>query len=183
MISENLKRIVAEVTEDVNNYLSFLVGQKLISSKSEALNIALEMFKALSMHEWHSAIYKMNGNRIILIETLMLNDIMQRLSSKDLKRIARLAAIRKRLMNPDFKDYDPSNPENWDLVLNELKAMGWGFFRRLNNEVRIELCAVPLVYIVEYLESMFDVVFKVFKTKTGDIIILRVKKRRKMIRV
>jgi hypothetical protein len=183
MISENLKRIVAEIPEDINNYLSFLVEQKFISSKSQALNTAIKMFKALSMHEWRPAIYKINGSRIVLIEASILNDFMQKLSSKELKRIARLTAIRKRLMNPDFKDYDPSNPESWDLILNELEAMGWGSFKHIDDEIRIEFCAVPLVYIIEYLEVMFDVVFEVFKTKSKDIAILKVRRRRRMLKV
>jgi hypothetical protein len=183
MISENLKRIVAEIPEDIDDYLSFLVEQKFISSKSQALNTAIEMFKVLSMHEWRPAIYKINGSRVVLIETSVLNDFMQKLSSKELKRIARLTAIRKRLMNPDFKDYDPSNPENWDLILNDLEAMGWGSFKRIGDEVRIEFCAVPLVYVIEYLEAMFDVVFEVFKAKSKDIVILKARRRRRMIKV
>lgn len=51
------------------------------------------------------------------------------------------------------------------IVLKELENFGWGAFQKIDGEIRVENCAVPIPYLRGYLETMFKVNLEEQRTK------------------
>lgn len=161
-----------KIPEDLYKYLVFLEKQCFIESIDKAVISAFEVYKMFSMHEWLPYIYRMGGRRVVLMDTGAVKDLLQVFGSQRMRVIARLTAIKRKMMDPMFDGVDFSKTDNWGIVLKELETLGWGKFTQVKNEVKIEFCALPLPYVMGYLEGMFNVRFKVHYTKIPETVVL-----------
>ena len=157
---------------DLYRYLRFLEKDKYVRNKEEAVLSALRIFKKLNMHEWLPYVYKLGSERILLISQWMLYDILTSISETKLYDIARMTALKRRMFDTLDPDLDLTEPDNWDVILNELENLGWGKFTREGDEVMAELLGVPIMYLKGYLETMFQAEFGVHKTKRDEIYVL-----------
>jgi len=154
-----MKSLAVELDDDTYNYLEFLERMMFIRSKVEAVQQALLLFKKLSMHDWLPDIYRIGDSRIILMDRGMLLDTFE-------------------VLKPEFRDIDLTKPANWMIVLKELENFGWGKFSKVENEIKVENCAVPSQYLRGYLESMFKVELEEHRTQVESLIIFLARKRR-----
>ena len=174
-----MKSITVELDDDTYNYLEFLERMRFIRSKEEALHRSLILFKKLSMHDWLNDVYRIGESRVLLIDRGMLLDIFELLTEFELYRAGSMTALKRKILKPEFKDIDLTKPSNWLIVLKELENFGWGTFSRVENEIKIENCAVPIQYIRGYLESMFKVKLEEHKTQIEGLTVLIAQKQKK----
>ncbi|MBS7630368.1 hypothetical protein KEJ47_02135 [Candidatus Bathyarchaeota archaeon] len=174
-----MKNITVELDDDTYNYLEFLERMRFIRNKEEALHRSLILFKKLSMHDWLNDVYRIGESRILLIDRGMLLDIFELLTEFELYRAGSMTALKRKILKPEFRDIDLTKPSNWLIVLKELENFGWGTFSRVENEIKIENCAVPIQYLRGYLESMFKVKLEEHKTQIEGLTVLIAQKQRK----
>ncbi len=173
-----MKEIAATISEDLHKYLAFLEKSRLVKSKEEALSTALEFYKRLAMHDWLPYTYRMGGGRVFLMDSLMLADLFHGLSNREIYSAAKATALKRKLINPFFRDLDLSDQHNWPVVLNELEIMGWGRFSRFPGEIKVEFCALPIPYLQGYFEGMFGLKFERHQSKIPGMNIFVAKKKR-----
>jgi hypothetical protein len=164
-----MKSFTVELEDDTYNYLEFLERTRFIKNKDEAVRKALILFKKLSMHDWLPDIYRIGESRIILMDRGMLLDIFELLTEFETYRAGQLTALKRKVLKPEFRDIDLTKKRNWPIVLKELENLGWGVFSRVDDEIKVEHCAVPIGYLRGYLESMFKVELEEHRTKVEGL--------------
>jgi hypothetical protein len=168
-----------ELDDDMYNYLEFLERMRFIRGKEEAVQKSLLLFRKLSMHDWLPDIYRIGDSRIILMDRGMLLDVFELLTEYETYRAGTMTALKRKVLKPEFRDIDLTKPANWMIVLKELENFGWGNFSKVENEIKIENCAVPIQYLRGYLESMFKVELEEHKTQIEGLSVLIARKSRK----
>lgn len=173
------RQITATISDDLDRYLAFLEKRRLIKSKEDAVNTALEFYKMLAVHDWLPSLYRMGGSRVVLLDVGALRDLFHAMSSREIYTAARMAALKRKMLNPLLQGVDLTTTENWDLILKEMDMMGWGRLSRTGGEIRIEHSALPVLFLLGYLETMFGARFKEHKTKIPELTILVAEAERK----
>jgi len=172
-----LKEIVITISDSLYKYLTFLEKSRFIKSKEEALSTALEFYKRLAIHDWLPYTYRMGGGRVLLIDTSMLADLFHGLSNREIFNAAKASALKRKLINPFFRDVDFADPKNWPVVLRELEIMGWGKFSKFRNEIKVEFCPLPIPYLLGFFEGMFRFEFERHPSKIPNMNVFIAKKR------
>jgi hypothetical protein len=158
--------------DDLKRYLTFLENSRMIRDREEAVLAALRIFKKLNMHEWLQYVYRLGDQRILMVSHGMLNDIFTSVSEAQLYDIARMSALKRRIVDPFDPELDLGEPSNWGVVLNELENLGWGKFSRNGGEMMVEFLGVPIAYLTGYLETLFQVKYAITRTLDGDVYVL-----------
>ena len=166
------KEITIPLDDDLDRYFKFLERIKLVRQREDAALAALRIYKKLNMHDWLPYVYRSGSERLIIMGLGMLHDLFTSVSEPRLYDIARITALKRKVINPVDPDLDLKEPDNWDVIFNELENMGWGKFTRDGDEVMIEFLGVPIVFLRGYLETLFQVEFKVHQTKSGEVYVL-----------
>jgi len=133
---------------------------------------ALRIFKKLNMHDWMPYVYRLNDERVLMIGRGMLHDIFTSMSEAKLYDVARLTALKRRVINPIDPQLDLGEAANWGVILNGLENMGWGKFTQEDDEVMVEYLGVPIVFLKGYLETLFQVEFRIHQAMDGEVYIL-----------
>lgn len=166
-----MKTLNVKISDNLYNYLSFLEKTKFIKSKEEAVDKALRFFRRLAIHNWLPNVYRIDGDRVVLIERGMFLDILEAMTEDQIYNVGRISALKRKVMKPDLRGVNLSRPTNWDIVLKELQNLGWGKFTRVENEIKVEYCAVHTLYLRGYLEMMFRVELKEHKTEIPGLVV------------
>jgi len=124
------------------------------------------------MHDWLPYVYRTGTERVVFMGQSMLRDIFTSMSDDKLYDIARVSALKRRLINPMDPEIDFRATDNWDIILNELENFGWGKFTRDGDVVMIEFLGVPMAYLRGYLENLFGAEFKLHQTRSGEVYVL-----------
>lgn len=161
------------IDDDLYRYLGLLETFKLIKCKEEAVIAAIRIFKKLNMQDWLPFVYRVGQERVLLVGQGMLYDIFSSISEAKLYDVARISALKRKMLKPFDTELDLTLPENWDVVLNELENFGWGKFTRDGDEIMVEFLAVPLIFLRGYLEALFRVVFSAHDTRMKDVYALK----------
>jgi hypothetical protein len=164
-----MKTLEVPLDDDVYDFLEFLERTRFISSKEEAVQKAMLLFKKLSMHDWLPDIYRIGSNRVIIMDRGMLLDIFELLTESEIYRAGQLTAMKRKVLKPEFRDIKLSQQSNWMIVLKELENLGWGVFSKVDNEIKVEFSAVPTMYLRGYLETMFNVELEEHRTKVDGL--------------
>jgi hypothetical protein len=167
-----LKEMRLVLDDELYKYLSLLEKLKFIKSKEEAVVAAIRIFKKLNMHDWLPYVYRVSSERVLIIGQGMLYDVFSSLSETELYNIARLSALKRKILVPFDPELDLTEAENWDVILNEIQDFGWGKVTRDGEEIMIEYLGVPLAFLKGYLEALFRVSFRIHDTKMKDIYVL-----------
>lgn len=166
------KEITIPLDDDLDRYFTFLERIKLVRKREDAALAALRIYKKLNMHDWLPYVYRSGSERLIMMGQGMLHDLFTSVSEPRLYDIARITALKRKVINPVDPDLDLKELDNWDVIFNELENIGWGKFTRDGEEVMIEFLGVPIVFLRGYLETLFQVEFKVHQTKSGEVYVL-----------
>jgi len=166
-----MKTLSVKIGDDLYNYLDFLEKMKFIRSKEEAVAKALRYFQRLAIHNWLPHIYRIEDDRVILLERGMFWDIFETMTEEEIYNVGRISALKRKVLKPALRDVDLTKPTNWGIVLKELQNLGWGKFTRVNNEIKVEYCAVHTLYLRGYLETMFKVELKEHRTEIPGLVI------------
>jgi hypothetical protein len=172
------KEITIPLDDDLDRYFKFLERMKLVKQKEDAALAALRIYKKLNMHDWFPYVYRSGNERLIILGQGMLHDIFTSLSEPGLYDIARMTALKRKVINPVDPDLDLKEPDNWDVIFNELENMGWGKFTRDGEEIMIEFLGVPVAFLKGYVETLFQVVFKIHQMRSGEVYVLSKEKDR-----
>jgi hypothetical protein len=167
-----LKELNLRLDDDLYRYLSLLEKMKFIESKEEAVVAAVRIFKKLNMHEWLPYVYRAGSERVLLMGQGLLYDIFSSVSEARLYDVARISALKRKMLKPFDPELDLSDSENWDVILNEIQDYGWGKITRHGEEIMVEFLGVPIIFLRGYLESIFKVRFKTHSTKMDDVYVL-----------
>jgi len=173
------RQITAAISDDLDRYLAFLEKRRIIKNKEDAVNTALEFYKTFAVHDWLPPLYRMGGSRVVILDVGALRDLLHVMSSREIYTAARMAALKRKMMNPLLQGVDLSKPENWDLILKEMDMMGWGRFSRAGREIRIEHSAIPVPFLLGYLETMFGAKLKEHRTRIPELTLLLAEAERK----
>ncbi len=166
------KEITIPLDDDLDRYHKFLERIKLVRQREDAALAALRIYKKLNMQDWLPYVYRSGTERLIIMGQGMLHDLFTSVSEPRLYDIARITALKRKVINPVDPDLDLKEPDNWDVIFNELENMGWGKFTRDGDEVMIEFLGVPIAFLRGYLETLFQVELKVHQTKSGEVYVL-----------
>lgn len=158
---------------DLYRYLGLLEMFKLIKSKEKAVEAAIRIFKKLNMQDWMPYVYRVGQERVLLIGQGLLYDIFSSMSELKLYEVARISAFKRKRLEPFDPELDLVEPENWDVILNELENFGWGKFTREGDEIMVEFLAIPLVFLRGYLEALFQATFGTHETKMKGVYVLK----------
>jgi hypothetical protein len=172
------KEITIPLDDDLDRYFKFLERIKLVRHREDAALAALRIYKKLNMHDWLPYVYRSGNERLIILGQGMLHDIFTSVSEPRLYDIARVTALKRKVISPIDPDLDLKEPDNWDVILNELENMGWGKFTRDGEEVMIEFLGVPIAFLKGYVETLFQVEFKVHQMRSGEVYVLSKEKDR-----
>jgi len=174
-----VKSLTVDLDDDTYNYLEFLERTRFIRSKEEAIQKSLTLFKKLSMHDWLPDVYRIGNTRIVLMDRGMLLDIFELLTEFETYRAGSMTALKRKALKPEFRDIDLTKPANWLIVLKELENFGWGNFSKVENEIKVENCAVPTQYLRGYLESMFKVELEEHRTQVEGLTVFLARRPRR----
>ena len=166
-----MKTLNVKIGDNLFNYLDFLEKTKFIRSKEEAVAKALHFFRRLAIHNWLPQVYRINGDRVILVERGMFFDIFEAMTEEQIYNVGRISALKRKVLKPDLRDVDLAKPSNWGIVLKELQNLGWGKFTRVKTEIKVEYCAIHTLYLRGYLETMFRVELREHKTEIPGLVI------------
>ena len=166
-----MKTLSVEISDDLYSYLDFLEKTKFIRNKEEAVAKALRFFQRLAMHNWLPYAYRIDDDRVILLERGMFLDIFEEMTEEEIYSVGRISALKRKVMKQELRDVNLTKPSNWDIVLKELQNLGWAKFTKVKNEIKVEYCAVHTLYLRGYLETMFKVELKEHKTEVPGLVI------------
>jgi hypothetical protein len=166
------KEITIPLDDDLDRYLKFLERIKLVRQREDAALAALRIYKKLNMHDWLPYVYRSGSERLIIMGQGMLHDIFNSVSEPRLYDIARITALKRKVINPIDPDLDLKEADNWDVIFNDLENMGWGKFTRDGDEIMIEFLGVPIAFLKGYVETLFQVEFKIHQSKSGEVYVL-----------
>ena len=169
---EGPKELIIPIDNEMYRYLEFLQRIKLIRQKEEAVLSALRIFKKLNMHDWMPYVYRLNDERVLMVGRGMLHDIFTSMSEAKLYDVARLTALKRRVIDPMDPQLDLGEAANWGVILNGLENMGWGKFTQEDDEVMVEYLGVPIVFLKGYLETLFQVEFRIHQAMDGEVYVL-----------
>ncbi len=172
------KEITIPLDDDLDRYFKFLERIKLVRQREDAALAALRIYKKLNMHDWLPYVYRSGSERLIIMGQGMLHDIFTSVSEPKLYDIARITALKRKVINPIDPDLDLKEPDNWDVIFNDLENMGWGKFTRDGDEVMIEFLGVPIAFLKGYVETLFQVEFKIHQSKSGEVYVLSKEKEK-----
>lgn len=167
-----MHEVTVPLDDEIYRYLSFLEKMNRVNQKEDAILAALKIYKKLNMQDWLPHIYRNGDDRILMVTHKMLNDIFSSLSESKLYDVARISALKKKVMNSLDPELDLDNPDNWDVILNGLENLGWGKFTRKGEEIMVEYLGVPIIFLLGYLETLFQVNFNIRQTKDGQVFVL-----------
>lgn len=167
-----MKELCISLDDELYKYLSLLERFKLIQCKEEAVIAAIRIFKKLNMQDWLPYIYRVGTERVFIVGQRLLHDIFNAMSETQLYDVARVSALKRRILKPFDPELDLLEALNWDVILNELEDFGWGKFTRKGDEIMVEFLGVPIIFLKGYLETLFQVEFRTQKTKMADVYIL-----------
>lgn len=170
--SEDQNDITIPLDDDLDRYLKFLEKTKLVRNREDAALAALRIYKKLNMQDWLPYVYRTGTERVLLIGQSMLRDIFTSMSKDKLYNLARVSALKRRMINPMDPEIDFRETDNWDIILNELENLGWGKFTRDGDVIMVEFLGVSMVYLRGYLENLLGVEFKLHQTRSGDVYVL-----------
>ncbi|UCD44701.1 MAG: hypothetical protein JSV27_11400 [Candidatus Bathyarchaeota archaeon] len=165
--------ILVNLDDDLSRYLTFLEKNRLVKRREDVVLASLRIYKKLNMHDWLPHVYRSGGERVLLMGQGMLHDIFTSMSGAKLYEVARMTALKRRMIDPIDEDLDLSEPSNWGVVLNELENMGWGRFTHEGGEVMVEFLGVPIDFMRGYLETLFLVEFSVHRAMDGEVYVLK----------
>jgi len=170
--SKDLTDITIPLDDDLDRYLKFLEMNKLVRDREEAALAALRIYKKLNMHDWLPYVYRTGTERVLLMGQSMLRDIFTSMSKDKLYDLARVSALKRRMINPMDPEIDFRETDNWDIILNELENLGWGKFTRDGDVIMVEFLAVSMDYLRGYLENLLGAEFKLHQTRSGEVHVL-----------
>ena len=170
--SKDQNDITIPLDDDLDRYLKFLEKNKLVRNREDAALAALRIYKKLNMQDWLPYIYRTGTERVLIMGQSMLRDIFTSMSKDKLYDLARVSALKRRLINPMDPEIDFSETNNWDIILNELENLGWGKFTRDGDVIMVEFLGVSIAYLRGYLENLFGAEFKLHQTRSGDVYVL-----------
>lgn len=167
-----MKELRVPLDDNLYRYLSLLEKFKLVKCKEDAVLAAIRIFKKLNMQDWLPYVYRVGNERIFLVGQGMLHDIFNAMTETQLYDVAKISAVKRKILKPFDPELDLLDPENWDVILNELENFGWGKFTRKGEEIMVEFLGVPIIFLKGYLETLFQVDFRIQRTKMKDVYIL-----------
>lgn len=169
-----MKTLNVEISDDVYNYLDFLEKMRFIRNKEEAVAKALRFSQRLAVHNWLPYVYRIDDDRVVLLERGMFLDILEEMTEEQIYSVGRISALKRKVMKQELREIDLTKPSNWGIVLRELQNLGWGKFTKVENEIKVEYCGVHILYLRGYLETMFKVELKEHKTEIPGLVIFLV---------
>lgn len=175
------EEFTVHLDEDLRKYLAFLESSRMIKDREEAVLAALRIYKKLNMHEWLQYVYRLGDQRILIVSHRMLNDIFTSVSEAQLYEIARMSALKRRLIDPFDPELDLSEPSNWGVILNELENLGWAKFSSNGGEMIVEFLGVPIAFLTGYLETLFQAEFSVAPALDEGVYVLTLKGERREV--
>lgn len=175
------EEFTVHLDEDLRKYLAFLESSRMIKDREEAVLAALRIYKKLNMHEWLQYVYRLGDQRILIVSHRMLNDIFTSVSEAQLYEIARMSALKRRLIDPFDPELDLSEPSNWGVILNELENLGWAKFSSNGGEMIVEFLGVPIAFLTGYLETLFQAEFSVAPALDDGVYVLTLKGERREV--
>ncbi|RLG96540.1 hypothetical protein DRO27_02095 [Candidatus Bathyarchaeota archaeon] len=175
------EEFTVHLDEDLKKYLLFLESSRMIKDREEAVLAALRIYKKLNMHEWLQYVYRLGDQRILIVSHRMLNDIFTSVSEAQLYEIARMSALKRRLIDPFDPELDLSEPSNWGVILNELENLGWAKFSSNGGEMIVEFLGVPIAFLTGYLETLFQAEFSVAPALDEGVYVLTLKGERREV--
>lgn len=170
--SKDQNDITIPLDDDLDRYLKFLEKNKLVRNREDAALAALRIYKKLNMQDWLPYVYRTGTERVLLMGQSMLRDIFTSMSKDKLYNLARVSALKRRMINPMDPEIDFRETDNWDIILNELENLGWGKFTRDGDVIMVEFLGVSMVYLRGYLENLLGVEFNLHQTRSGDVYVL-----------
>jgi len=175
------EEFTVHLDEDLEKYLAFLESSRMIKDREEAVLAALRIYKKLNMHEWLQYVYRLGDQRILIVSHRMLNDIFTSVSEAQLYEIARMSALKRRIIDPFDPELDLSEPSNWGVILNELENLGWAKFSSNGGEMIVEFLGVPIAFLTGYLETLFQAEFSVAPALDEGVYVLTLKGERREV--
>jgi len=175
------EEFTVHLDEDLEKYLAFLESSRMIKDREEAVLAALRIYKKLNMHEWLQYVYRLGDERILIVSHRMLNDIFTSVSEAQLYEIARMSALKRRIIDPFDPELDLSEPSNWGVILNELENLGWAKFSSNGGEMIVEFLGVPIAFLTGYLETLFQAEFSVAPALDEGVYVLSLKGERREV--
>jgi len=170
--SKDQNDIIIPLDDDLDRYLKFLEKNKLVRSREDAALAALRIYKKLNMQDWIPYIYRTGTERVLLMGQSMLRDIFTSMSKDKLYNLARVSALKRRMINPTDPEIDFRETDNWDIILSELENLGWGKFTRDGDVIMVEFLGVSMAYLRGYLENLLGAEFKLHQTRSGEVYVL-----------
>jgi len=170
--SKDQNDITIPLDDDLYRYLKFLEKNKLVRSREDAALAALRIYKKLNMQDWIPYIYRTGTERVLLMGQSMLRDIFTSMSKDKLYNLARVSALKRRMINPTDPEIDFRETDNWDIILSELENLGWGKFTRDGDVIMVEFLGVSMAYLRGYLENLLGAEFKLHQTRSGEVYVL-----------
>jgi len=170
--SKDQNDIIIPLDDDLYRYLKFLEKNKLVRSREDAALAALRIYKKLNMQDWIPYIYRTGTERVLLMGQSMLRDIFTSMSKDKLYNLARVSALKRRMINPTDPEIDFRETDNWDIILSELENLGWGKFTRDGDVIMVEFLGVSMAYLRGYLENLLGAEFKLHQTRSGEVYVL-----------
>ncbi len=174
---DTLRELTLRISDDLYNYLTFPEKSRFIKDKDEALTTALEFYKRLAMHDWLPYVYRMGGERVLILDVSMLSEFFHSLSNREIYDAGKACTFKRKLVNPFLQGVDFSSLENWKAVLRELEIMGWGGFSQVGREIKVESCPLPTRYLQSYFEGMFSFSFERHPSKVQDTRVFMAKEK------
>jgi hypothetical protein len=166
--SKRTEKLTIYLDKNLFNYLSFLEKIRRIENKEEAIISAIRIFKKLNMQDWFPTVYRIGQERVIITPTGIIHDLLSTMDEKKLYDTSKMIAINRKSL--DFFDHelDLHYHKNWDVILNEMENFGWGQFELNNSNIQVKQSVFPKIFIKGYLETLFNVQFKIFENIEKD---------------
>ena len=137
-----------------------------------ASSMLLTYFKELSIHEWIGNVYRVGGSRVFLLDRGTMMEMFHALTTEELYDLGFRSAYRRKRENQNLTEIDTTNRENWGVVAKDLEILGWGVFKLIGEEIRVELCSFPASFLIGYFNAMFGRDFVEHPTRIPDVMVL-----------
>jgi len=172
---EQLYMLEVPLDKGLFNYLSFLEKIQRIANKEQAVLAALRIFKKLNMHDWLPIVYRIGFERIIIIPSSIINDLLSSIDETTLDKTSRLTAINRKSFDLFDHELDLTIFDNWGVILNEMEDFGWGSFTLQSSYIEAKQLALPITFLKGYLETLFKVEFTIMQ-ESPEVYILKLVK-------
>ena len=111
-----MKELHLLLEDDLFRYLNLLEKFKLIRCKEDAAIAAIRIYKKLNMQDWLPYVYRVGSERVLIIGQGTLYDVFSSMSETKLYDIARISALKRKIIKPFDPELDLTEPDNWDVV-------------------------------------------------------------------